>query len=345
VDLNLFTHLASVHAEPAWAIAQGAGVLIAVIDSGVNYNHPALAPAIQLNESEIPGNGIDDDGNGFIDDVLGYDFVNSDAYPYDDEGHGSHVAGLALGRPFGLARAARLLPVKALSPLGGDIGSIAAAVRYAADRGARVINMSFGATTETAGPVLASALAYAESKGALVVAAAGNGDGMTGLGYDIDQVPVYPAVLPDDGLLTVGACDRQDSLAIYSNFGALSVDMVAPGGLPGLDPIRSVAYENPRGDLFADMTGTSMAAPLAAGVAAQVLSLDPDLTAKQIKDILMEGGETVDELRTVTVSGRRLDALGALNRMRGLRRTRGLRLMQGLRRMRGLKARSKSVLF
>lgn len=312
VDLSKLSHLGQVDAEGAWRSTQGAGIVIAVIDTGINYNHPALAPAILINQKEIDGNGLDEDGNGFADDVLGYDFVNGDAFPYDDDSHGTHVAGLAAGRPFGLARKAQILPIKALTSVGGDVGSIAAAIRYAVDRGAKIINMSLGTSAPIAHPALASAVDYAESKGVLIVAAAGNGDPSTGLGYSIDDIPSFPASLPNDNILSVASFDSANALSVYSNFGKISVDVVAPGGLAPTDPMISAAFENPRGGLFVGMTGTSMAAPVVSGIAAQVWSLAPNLSVAQVKEIMMQAGPEVPELKPVTVSGRHLNAHGAV---------------------------------
>lgn len=312
VDLKKFTHLAQVSAEEAWKVSQGENVLIAVIDTGVNYNHPALAPAIQLNDKEIPDNGIDDDGNGFQDDVLGYDFVNGDAYPYDDASHGSHVAGLAAGRPFGVAPKAKILPIKALSEVGGDIGTIAAAIRYAVDRGARIINMSLGGSMPIPHPALVSAVDYAESKGVLLVASAGNGDAATGLGFSIDENPTYPASLKNSNMVAVASFDAENVLSTYSNFGKESVHVVAPGGLAPDDPMISAAFENPKDALFIGMIGTSMASPVVSGIAADVWSKNPSLSVDEVKKILIESGTEFPELEPVTISGRHINALKAV---------------------------------
>ncbi|MBX3023238.1 MAG: S8 family serine peptidase [Bdellovibrionales bacterium] len=312
-DLSKLSHLRQVSAEASWQSSQGDGLVIAVIDTGVNYNHPALASAIYVNQKEIAGNGQDDDHNGFADDVVGYDFVNSDAFPYDDDSHGTHVAGLAAGRPFGLAKKAQILPLKALTSIGGDIATISAAIRYATDRGAKIINMSLGAAAPMAHPSLIAAVDYAESKGALIVAAAGNGDPSTGLGYSIDDIPTFPAALPNDNIVSVASFDAENVLSTYSNFGKIGVDVVAPGGLAPNDPMISAAYENPKNGLFMGMTGTSMAAPVVAGIAAQVWSLAPHLTAVEVKEILLQAGPAKSELKSVCTSGRHLNAAEAVD--------------------------------
>jgi hypothetical protein len=312
INLAQMRHLASVQASDSWEVSQGEGVTIAVIDSGVNYNHPSLASNIALNAREIPSNGIDDDNNGFKDDVLGFDFVNGDEFPYDDDGHGSHVSGLAAGKQFGLAKRAKILAVKALTGIGGDVGTISAALRYAVDRGAKVVNMSLGAPAPWPHPAIVSAMAYAESKGVLVVISAGNGDAQTGLGFSIDEISVFPASLPNANILSVGSFDAGNVLSPYSNFGKVNVDVIAPGGFMPADPMYSCAYENPRNVPFVGMSGTSMAAPVVAGIAAQVLSLQPRLTISELKDLLIKAGDTKADLVEVSVSGRHINAFRAV---------------------------------
>lgn len=315
-DLNVNTtkmrHLAAVQAEESWELSQGEGVTIAVIDSGVNYNHPALASQMAVNAGEIPGNGIDDDHDGFVDDVVGFDFVNNDGFPYDDMGHGSHVAGLAAAKPFGLAKRAKILAVKALTGIGGDVGTIAAALRYSVDRGAKIVNMSLGAPAPLPHPAIVAAMAYAESKGVLVVASAGNGDPQTGLGFSIDEIPFFPAGLPNANILSVASFDSGNVMSIYSNFGKKNVDVVAPGGDMPADPMYSCAYENPKQGLFEAMSGTSMAAPVVSGIAAQVLSAQPRLTVAELKDLLMKAGDSNPELAEVSGSGRHINAFKAV---------------------------------
>ena len=314
VSLSQFKHLAMVDAVASWDLSQGEGLTIAVIDSGVNYNHPSLAANIALNGKEIPGNGLDDDGNGYVDDVLGYDFVNSDEFPYDDDGHGSHVAGLAASKHFGLAKRAKILSVKALNGLGGDVGSIAAALRYSVDRGAKIVNMSLGGPQPLPHPAIVSAMDYADRKGVLVVVSAGNGDPQTGLGFSIDEIPFYPANLTNENVVTVASFDANNAMSTYSNFGKKNVDVVAPGGAMPNDPMFSCTTENPRNALFAGMSGTSMAAPVVSGIAAQVWSMQPGLSVAQLKEILMTSGEQVAELAPVVGSGRKINSLSALDK-------------------------------
>jgi len=314
IDLTLFDHLNQVSALEAWDLApkRGEGVTVAIIDTGVHYNHPALRKNITVNEQEIPGNGLDDDDNGFVDDVIGFDFINQDSFPFDDESHGTHVAGLAASPEIGLASHSRLLAVKAMSPFGGDSGTVAAAIRYAIDRGAKVINLSLGERKAAPDPLLLSAVAYAQEKGALIFAAAGNGDLFTGLGFDIGVNPIFPASLPDGNIVTVGAFDRTNAISVYSNFGKDVVDILAPGGWLPNNPIRSLAYENPSGRDWLDSEGTSMATPVAAGIAALVWSENPNLDPLQLKSLLLASGPSFPELQPVTTSGRHLNARDAI---------------------------------
>lgn len=316
IDISLLTHLQKVSAQESWAISQGEGVTIAVVDSGVNYNHPLIAPNILLNSRDADGDGKDSDNNGFADDHIGYDFVNSDGFPYDDDGHGSHVAGLAAAKQFGMAPKAKVLAIKAMTSIGGDAGSIAAAIAYATDRGARIINLSLGTIAPAPHPLIKKAVDYAESKGVLLVVAVGNGDPRSGLGMDLETQPVFPASLPNSNILTVAASSAGEVLAPYSNYGVESVDVVAPGGLAPSDPMISLSHEVPGRARLAAMSGTSMASPVVAGIAAQVLAYEPGLKASEIRQILIESGDEVPELKAVTVSGRHLNAKAALMRSR-----------------------------
>jgi subtilisin family serine protease len=309
IDLEQMTHLKELHAADAWRISQGKNVIIAIIDSGVNFNHPHLRQNILVNAKETK-NGIDDDGNGFVDDVVGWDFAFGDASPFDDEGHGSHVAGLAAGSTFGLAKAARILPVKAMGAMGGDAGTIAAAIRYAVDRDARILNLSLG-TYHGPHPEVLAAVEYAESKGVLLVTAAGNGDPNTGIGINTDEVPHYPSTLPAGNILNVGAKGAGDELAFYSNYGPQTVHVAAPGGDES-QRLISTFFDNPAGLIFEKMSGTSMAAPLVAGLAAQVLALHPKYTPEQVRELIVKSGREAPSLRGFIQSERWVDALATL---------------------------------
>lgn len=306
-----FPHLDALEVPAAWESSQGEGILIAVLDSGVNYNHPALVRNVRTNEEEIPGNGIDDDNNGLIDDYVGYDFANNDPYPFDDDGHGSHVSGLAVSSVFGVAKKAQLLPIKTLGPRGGDIGSISASVRYAVDRGAHILNMSFG-SYGGAHPDFIRAINYAESKDVLVVAAAGNGHPFFGTGLNNDVSPNFPASFPHENIISVAATAKGHTLAPYSNYGVNSTDIAAPGGMEPDDLILSCYRDNPIRQNYIGYSGTSMATPLVSGIAALVWSLRPDLTSTQLRQIVLQAGEVKPELKKLVQSSRTINAKTAV---------------------------------
>ena len=189
-------------AASAWAQVTGGDVTVAVVDTGIDLTHRDLAPNLWSNPGEVPGNGIDDDGDGIVDDVHGADFVNGDGDPSDDNGHGTHVAGIVAARGnngvgvAGLAWRARIMAVKVLgADASGDMAAVAAGVRYAVAHGARVINLSL--TGPSPGPDLAAAVDAAAGANVLVVAAAGNTH------TDDDVIATYPAALDAPNLIAV----------------------------------------------------------------------------------------------------------------------------------------------
>lgn len=271
--------LAKIEADTAWAVSTGSGVVVAVVDSGVDRDHPDLAGRAWANPGEIPGNGTDDDGNGFADDVVGWDFVNGDADPDDDNGHGSHVAGIVAAEAgngqgvAGVAPGARVMALKGLDAEGSGFESdLAAAIVYAAENGARVLNASWGASVDS--PLINEAIQYARAQGVLTVAAAGNG-------Y---SSPVgYPAAL--EGVAAVAATDDQDVKADFSDVGP-ELDLAAPG----VDVLSAAP-----GGVYASKSGTSMAAPHVAGVAALVVALHPDYSPGQLLAALRRATDDVDD--------------------------------------------------
>ncbi len=261
--------LQRISADRAWAINGGTtNVVVAVIDSGVQYDHPDLEAQIWMNTAESQ-NGMDDDGNGFVDDVAGWNFVADHNDPYDDENHGTHVAGIIAAtrdNNQGIAGTANvsIMALKVLNAegIGADSG-IAAAIRYAADNGAHIINLSLGGGSTN--QVLVDACAYATQRGCLVVGAAGN-DG-------VDTVD-FPANL--DTVVAVAATDANDNIANFSNAGP-GIELSAPG-----NEILSTLTNNNYGP----MSGTSMATPYVAGVAALIKSANPSMTGAQLRDRL-----------------------------------------------------------
>jgi len=260
----------------AWRQTTGADVTVAIVDSGIDLGHPDLVPNLWTNPGEIPGNGIDDDGDGYVDDVHGYDFVDHDGDPQDENGHGTHVAGIVAARGgngigvAGVAWQARLMAVRVLdSQARGTTDTVAAGVRYAVDRGARIINLSLAGPTPTSD--LEGAIAYAQAHGVLVVAAAGND------GRDLATSPTYPAAFPEDDVLGVAATGEDGSLSPISDYGP-GADLAAPG-----QDILSTAL----GGGYEWRTGTSMAAPHVTGALVLLAAARPDLDGPGLKAALL----------------------------------------------------------
>lgn len=300
LDLNKFWQLDATGAKLSWPVSSGKGVVVAIIDSGVNYNHPALAANIAVNSKEIAGNGKDDDGNGFIDDVAGWDFGNSDAFPYDDYGHGTHCAGITASSVFGIAKNAKILPVKVGSGAGIDTASVVGGVYYAVDNGAKVLSLSLGFEGNV--PALQKAIEYAKSKNVVVIAAAGNGDAQ-GIGMNNDVTPMYPASYPVDNIIAVAATGVSNQITSYSNYGLKSVHVAGPGGDEN-GMILSTYRANPKNATFKEMAGTSMATPAVAGVAAQVIAGKPGLLPSALRKALISTGTDSLSLKGKTVSGK-----------------------------------------
>lgn len=302
-----FPHLDQVKALNVSAL--GEGVTIAIVDTGVYYNHPHLSPNIQTNNADRHGNHADfsdNDGNGHADDYVGWDFYNGDAYPIDDNGHGTHVAGLAASTYMGVAPKAKILPIKVLGSDGrGDLGTIAAGILYAVDRGADVINLSVGGST---GGVITrevqaiiGSIKTARDNNTILVAAAGNG-GSDGIGDCNDNLPVYPANIQEDNLIAVAAVDAYNELTDYSNFGGATVHLAAPGGDYYTGGLNSTAIPYCNGpctmnDLpYVDQMGTSMATPIVAGAVAVLKSMNQNASYQSIRNALLNHGDQRDAL-------------------------------------------------
>ncbi|MBW4514494.1 MAG: S8 family serine peptidase [Timaviella obliquedivisa GSE-PSE-MK23-08B] len=281
-----------INAPAVWAQGHtGQGIIVAVLDTGVNYNHPDLASNIWVNAREVANNGIDDDGNGFTDDTRGWSFVDTDTNDpmdfdgSDNIGHGTHVAGTiaALNNNFGttgVAPNAKIMPIRVIG--GGDDllterfdANLAAGIRYAVNNGARVLNISLGNDPGDA-PLVQTRLAlkYARQLGAIAVMASGNErlEGATS--------PIDPASYAVQGLgIAVGAVDRKRALADFSNpAGNRPLNFVVAPGVG----IRSTTLE----EKYTVFSGTSMATPHVAGIVALMLSANPSLTATQVEKIL-----------------------------------------------------------
>ena len=285
----------------AWELARGEGITVAIVDSGARLDHEDLGANIWTNFDETPGNGVDDDHNGYVDDVHGVDLSTRQPVQdlHDGHGHGTHVAGIVAAAQndrgvVGVAPQAKLMIIKVLDDAGaGNTGNVAEGIRYAAQNGARVINCSLGG--DGPDPRMDEAVKLAGEAGALVVASAGNS------ARDIDAQPNYPAAIPASNLLAVAATDPEAGRGIsgFSNFGRLTVQVAAPGA-----EILSASKDG----TWELKSGTSMAAPMVTGVAALAASVNPGISAVDLRAVLMENATRsrlpvaagyVDALRSV----------------------------------------------
>ncbi len=271
-----------IDAPEAWNVTTGSSaVVVGIVDTGINYNHPDLAANMWHNPGEIAGNSIDDDGNGVVDDVYGFNASSSNGNPLDDNGHGSHCAGTIGGvgnngqGVAGVNWNVKLMALKFLNSSGsGTTDAAIAAIQYAVtmkQRGVniRVLSNSWGGSG--ASQALQDAITAANTAGILFVAAAGNSSS------DNDAVPTYPANYDVANVLSVAALDHNGNLAYFSNYGATTVDVAAPG----VDILSSVL-----GTAYQTMSGTSMATPHVSGVAALVAAANPSMTVDALKSRL-----------------------------------------------------------
>jgi subtilisin family serine protease/DNA-binding beta-propeller fold protein YncE len=287
----------------AWNVTTGSrDVIVAVIDSGVDASHPDLRDNLYVNPGEIPGNGVDDDGNGLVDDVSGWDFANGDNDPFDDLFHGTHVSGIigavadnGLGVA-GMAWRVRILPCKFLNSDGLGFSSNAIrAIDYATLQGARVLNNSWGGGGLSV--AMKDTIDAAGAGGVVFVVSAGND------GDDFAVRPQYPAAYTLPNVVAVAATDENDGLAPFSNFGAATVLL----GAPGVHILSTLP-----GGQYGKLSGTSMSAPIVSGALALLLSAEPDLDLEAIRARLTAAVRPVPALAGKTITGGRLDVFRLL---------------------------------
>ena len=279
--------LPDINAETAWDTrTDSSSIIVGVIDSGVEYDHPDLVDNMWTNSDEIAGNGIDDDGNGYVDDFFGYDFDNEDPDPRDDNGHGTHVAGTIGARGnnsigvTGVGWNASLMALKVIGT--GSNADVARAIDYATDNGAKITNNSYGYAGSNVGgsQTISNAVGRAKDAGVLYVVAAGNSRSTIPASNMDGSFNSWPAELSKvhDNVITVAATDSDGSFASYSHWGTESVQIAAPGTQIGS------TYTN-GGYVYS--SGTSMAAPHVAGAAALLWAERPELSYLDIKDAML----------------------------------------------------------
>ena len=298
--------MSAIRAPEAWDVTTGSPqVTVAVVDTGIDASHPDLSPNLWTNPGESGAgrdtNGLDDDGDGLIDDVHGWDFVDGDAQPDDGNGHGTHVSGTIAARGddgvgvAGVTWSTAIMPLRVLGDDGsGYVSDVVTAYAYAASRGARLVNASLGGGSYSR----AEHDAIAAAPNTLFVVAAGND------GADDDATPEYPCDYDLANVVCVAASDRDDTLASFSNYGTTNVDLAAPG--------VDIASTWP-GGRYALLDGTSMATPHVTGAAALVLAHDGTLGVAGLRAALLSSVHPVAALAGRVATGGRLDVAAALS--------------------------------
>ena len=286
-------------------------IIVAVVDTGVDYNHEDLP--MWINEDEIAGNGIDDDNNGYIDDRNGINTLvrdsngNATMNVMDTHNHGTHVSGSIAAIQnnskgiAGIASNAKIMAIRTVPNSSDETDvDVTEAFIYAAKNGAKIINCSFGKSHNERGMMVRDAINHiGEEYGVLVVAAAGNSM------RNIDMYPAYPASFDSENLLVVASTTSAGGFSYFTNYGLEGVDVAAPGSAI----VSSIPYNR-----YTSMSGTSMASPNVAGVAAEVLANHPDLTPVELKEILMNSAYVTPVYQQQIKSGGRVDLERALER-------------------------------
>ena len=297
---------------PAWkkydAKSGKRQVIVALIDTGVDITHPELSGSIWTNTGEIPSDGIDNDGNGYIDDVYGWNFYDNNAQVFTgtDDNHGTHSAGTIAAARNGVGTVGicdpayvKIMVIKTLGTSSGvgTVSNVVKAIRYAQANGASICNLSFG--TMKYSEELYQAI---KDSGMLFIVAAGNGDA-SGNGYSIDEQPMYPASFELDNIISVANLRFDGQLDRASNYGVRSVDLAAPG---------NYILSTITGNDYAYMSGTSMAAPMVTGTAAMLYSCDASLSLMDVRNRILQSARPLESLSGKVATGGMLDAGAAM---------------------------------
>jgi len=301
-------------APDAWdTITDASGVVVAVMDTGVDYNHPDLSANIWSNTGEIAGDSTDNDGNGYIDDVRGWNFLQNNNAPLDaDSGsHGTFCSGVigAVGNNAkgitGVCWSVKIMPLKVATRRGEAYTfAVVEAIYYAVAKGAKLINFSYGGTTYS--DTMYNGILYGLNNGVLFTIAAGNDT------FNLDVTPVYPACYNLDNIISVGAIDSNDTLADFSNYSTTLVDLTAPG-CDVMSTVRGLgALDGDDPNIYDVKDGTSFSGPFVAGACALVWAREPSLNYLGVKKKILNGADTVENLVGYISGGRRLNINNAL---------------------------------
>ena len=340
--------MAQANVKSAWEKGTGnPEMIVAVIDTGVDYTHEDLVDNMWRNSGETgrdgqgrdkTTNGVDDDGNGYIDDVVGWDFADNDGKPYDkyasftdilngkNPGHGTHCAGNVGARGdngkgiAGVAPNIRIMGLRFITYEGsGTTADAIKAIKYAADNGAKVLSNSWGSEGEDEGSgegqALRDAIKYAQEKDVLFIAAAGNGHQGRGYNNDTDDRPAYPASYDNENIISVAAINVGGTLGSFSNWGLRTVDLGAPG-VKVFSTVPGNRYQDSLGSFLGqelNWDGTSMATPHVAGAVALYWSAHPDKNWQEVKNALLSSVKKTNALSSKVSSGGQLDVLSLMN--------------------------------
>lgn len=302
----------SVRVEQAWQLLSPYSAsnrpIVAILDTGLDSSHNVFrtSKALWVNPKEIPANGVDDDQNGYVDDISGWNFINNSSSFADDEGHGTHVAGIVVGAGLDIfsqqvdQSRIQIMPLKFLDNQGsGSTANAIKAIYYAVNNGARVINNSWGGPGYSSS--LLEAMTYAYDHHVLIVSAAGNSS------KNNDSNEMYPANYSVPSNISIAATSDTDRLASFSNYGSQTVHIASPG---------VYIYSTLPGNTFGSMSGTSMAAPFVAGVAALALRESPNMNGYQLKSLLVSTANPIGTLTNKIKSGARIDMYSLISQVK-----------------------------
>jgi subtilisin family serine protease len=311
-SLSFSQNYSNVRVEQAWQQLKAYDVnnrpVVAILDTGLDNQHVVFknTNALWVNLKEIPGNGADDDQNGYVDDINGWNFIANTSSYADDEGHGTHVAGIVVGAGLDIfspqldQSKIRVMPLKFLDAQGsGSTSNAIKAIYYAVNNGAKVINNSWGGPGYSS--ALLEAMTFAYDHHVLIVSAAGNS------AKNNDSNEMYPANYGVPSNISIAATSDTDKMASFSNYGAQTVHVASPG---------VYIYSSLPGNIFGSMSGTSMAAPFVAGMAALALREAPSLTGYQLKSLLISTAKPIGTLTNKVQSGSRVDFYNLISQIK-----------------------------